>query len=68
MFSGGIDSGAVLVVLDHLAAVNPRRVSKRSLSRLTEISDSVQARQFLQEIDREIYLEVSMCHARPLMA
>ena len=61
MFSGGIDSGAVLVVLDHLLrrrGQSPSRLKAFTLAVDGNPSDSVQARQFLQEIDREIYLEV----------
>lgn len=61
MFSGGIDSGAVLVVLDHLIrrrGQSPSRLKAFTLAVDGDPSDSVQARQFLKKIDREMYLEV----------
>jgi len=61
MFSGGIDSGAVLVVLDYLLrrrGQSPSRLKAFTLAVDGNPSDSVQAREFLQKIDREIYLEV----------
>ncbi|MCP4777790.1 MAG: asparagine synthetase B family protein, partial [Planctomycetaceae bacterium] len=61
MFSGGIDSGAVLVVLDYLLrrrGQSPSRLKAFTLAVDGDPSDSVQAREFLKKIDREMYLEV----------
>ncbi len=61
MFSGGIDSGAVLVVLDYLLrrrGQSPSRIKAFTLAVDGNPSDSVQAREFLKKIDREMYLEV----------
>ena len=61
MFSGGIDSGAVLVVLDYLLrrrGQSPSRLKAFTLAVDGDPSDSVQAREFLQKIDREMYLEL----------
>ena len=60
MFSGGIDSGPSRR-LDHLLrrrGQSPSRLKAFTLAVDGNPSDSVQACQFLQEIDREIYLEV----------
>jgi len=61
MFSGGVDSGAVLVVLDHLIrrrGQSPSRLKAFTLAVDGNPSDSIQAREFLRKIDREMYLEV----------
>ncbi len=61
MFSGGIDSGAVLIVLDYLLrrrGQSPSRLKAFTLAVDGDPSDSVQAREFLNKIDREMYLEV----------
>ena len=61
MFSGGIDSGAVLVVLDYLIrrrGQSPSRLKAFTLAVDGNPSDSLQAREFLRKIDRELYLEV----------
>ena len=61
MFSGGIDSGAVLVVLDFLLrrrGHSPSRLKAFTLAVDGNPSDSIQAREFLKKIDREMYLEV----------
>lgn len=60
MFSGGIDSGSVLVVLDYLLrrrGQSPARLKAFTLAVRGNASDANQAREFLKAIDREIYLE-----------
>ncbi|MGI9473177.1 MAG: asparagine synthase-related protein [Rubripirellula sp.] len=61
MFSGGIDSGSVLVVMDYLLrrrGQSPSRLKAFTLASGEASSDVVQAREFLRGIDREMYLEV----------
>lgn len=61
MFSGGIDSGSVLVVLDYLLrrrGQSPARLKAFTLAVQGNPSDSQQALDFLKAIDREMYLEV----------
>jgi asparagine synthase (glutamine-hydrolysing) len=64
MFSGGIDSGAVLVLLDFLVrrrGQSPARIKAFTLSignAEAETSDARQARVFLKQLDREMLLEV----------
>lgn len=60
MFSGGIDSGSVLVVLDYLLrrrGQSPARLKAFTLAVSGNPSDGLQAREFLKAIDRELYLE-----------
>ena len=69
MFSGGIDSGSVLVVLDYLLrrrGQSPARLKAFTLHSGSGASDSCQAREFLQSIDREMYLEVIQVPAQDL--
>ncbi len=58
-FSGGIDSGAVVVLLDHLLgpAEADRRLKAFTLSMTGQGSDIDQARRFLHQIGREGLLE-----------
>ena len=61
LFSGGIDSGSVLMVLDYL--LRRRGQSSTRLKAFTlaiggDASDADQARQFLQQMDMEMLLEV----------
>ena len=65
-FSGGIDSGSVLIVLDYLIrrrGMSPSRIKAFTLSITDPASpdrvspDVAQAREFLKSIDREMYLE-----------
>ncbi len=64
MFSGGVDSGAVLVVLDFLVrrrGQSPSRIKAFTLSvgdDIDEASDAAQARAFSRALDREMFLEV----------
>jgi asparagine synthase (glutamine-hydrolysing) len=60
MFSGGIDSGSVLVVLDYLLrrrGQSPARLKAFTLAVQGNPSDGQQALDFLKAIDREMYLE-----------
>ncbi len=60
MFSGGIDSGSVLVVLDYLLRRRGQSAARLKAFTLTaegNSSDGQQAYKFLKAIDREIYLE-----------
>ncbi|MFK8112812.1 MAG: asparagine synthase-related protein [Rubripirellula sp.] len=61
MFSGGIDSGSVLLVLDFLLrrrGHSPARLKAFTLAVQGNSTDSQQARDFLRQVDREMYLEV----------
>ncbi|MFM9068036.1 MAG: asparagine synthase-related protein, partial [Planctomycetota bacterium] len=61
LFSGGIDSGAVLLVLQDLLlrrGESPARLKAFTLSVAGRGSDAQQARQFLSELDMSLYLEV----------
>ncbi|MCA9128579.1 MAG: asparagine synthetase B family protein [Planctomycetales bacterium] len=61
LFSGGIDSGCVLLVLYHLLlqrGENPARLKAFTLSVDSQSSDAEQARRFLQALDLEMLLEV----------
>ncbi len=61
LFSGGIDSGSVLIVLDFLIrrrGLSPSRLKAFTLAAGDQSTDSLQATQFLRQIDREIYLEM----------
>ncbi len=61
LFSGGIDSGSVLLVLYHLLlkrGENPARLKAFTLSVDGESSDGQQAREFLRELNLEMLLEV----------
>jgi len=58
-FSGGVDSGAVFVVTEHVMrhlGMAPTRLKAFTLN-LGEGPDLQQARQFLSDLDMEIYLE-----------
>jgi asparagine synthase (glutamine-hydrolysing) len=58
-FSGGVDSGAVFLVTEHVMrrlGVSPARLKAFTLS-LGDGADLEQARAFLRELDLEIYLE-----------
>jgi len=60
LFSGGIDSGAVLLVLHHLLlrrGESPARLKAFTLS-VDGGSDAAQARAFLEQIDLGMFLEV----------
>jgi asparagine synthase (glutamine-hydrolysing) len=61
MFSGGIDSGSLLVVIDYLLrrrGQSPARLKAFTLAVRGNPSDGRQAAEFLKTIDREMYLEV----------
>lgn len=60
MFSGGIDSGSLLLVTDFLLrrrGQSPSRLKAFTLAVDGNPSDSQQAAEFLKAVDREIYLE-----------
>lgn len=60
MFSGGVDSGSLMILLDYLLrrkGQSPARLKAFTLSSGPESSDGSQAEAFLKQIDREIYLE-----------
>ena len=61
LFSGGIDSGAVLVVLRHLLLQRgqaPSRLKAFTLSVDGTSADASQAKQFVDETDMSMFLEV----------
>jgi asparagine synthase (glutamine-hydrolysing) len=61
LFSGGIDSGSVLLVLYHLLlqrGENPARLKAFTLAVDGAGADAEQARQFLQSLDLELLLEI----------
>jgi asparagine synthase (glutamine-hydrolysing) len=58
-FSGGVDSGAVLVVTEHVMrhlGLSPARLKAFTLN-LGDGPDLAQARAFLRDLDMELYLE-----------
>ncbi|MEZ6138030.1 MAG: asparagine synthase-related protein [Pirellulaceae bacterium] len=60
LFSGGVDSGSLLLVLYHLLLTrgeNPARLKAFTLSVGSESTDTAQARQFLQPLHLEMLLE-----------
>lgn len=60
MFSGGVDSGSLVILLDYLLrrrGQSPARLKAFTMTTGQESSDGAQAEQFLQRIDRELYLE-----------
>lgn len=60
LFSGGIDSGSVLILLDYLIrrrGQSPARLKAFTLTTGGGASDGDQAREFLRRINREMYLE-----------
>ncbi len=60
LFSGGVDSGALLLVLHHLLlqrGASPARLKAFTLS-VNGGADAVQAKQFLDETDMSLFLEV----------
>lgn len=60
MFSGGIDSGSLLILLDYLIrrrGQSPARLKAFTLVTGNESSDGKQAAEFLSAIDRQMYLE-----------
>ena len=77
-FSGGIDSGSVLLVMDHLIrrrGQNPARLKAFTLSvqdgdvdsgATGGPSDLNQSREFLRRVDREMYLEPIVCRREDL--
>ncbi len=61
MFSGGIDSGSVLIVMDHLIrrrGQSPARLKAFTLAVQGNPSDSRQATEFLAAINQQMLLEV----------
>ncbi len=61
LFSGGIDSGSVLLVLKHLLlqrGENPARLKAFTLAVDGQSADADQARDFLKQLDMEMLLEV----------
>jgi len=61
LFSGGIDSGAVLLLLNHLLlqrGESPARLKAFTLSVAGTSSDATNAKQFLDETDLSMLLEV----------
>ena len=61
LFSGGIDSGAVLLLLNHLLlqrGESPARLKAFTLSVAGTSSDATNAKQFLNETDLSMLLEV----------
>ena len=61
LFSGGIDSGAVLIVLRHLLLQRgqaPNRLKAFTLNVAGTSADASQAKQFLDETDMSLFLEV----------
>lgn len=60
LFSGGIDSGSILILLDYLMrrrGQSPARLKAFTLTTGLSPSDASQSREFLRRIDRECYLE-----------
>lgn len=61
LFSGGIDSGSVLIVLDFLLrrrGQSPARLKAFTLAVGDQATDGLQATRFLRQIDREYYQEL----------
>ncbi len=60
LFSGGVDSGSLLILLDYLLrrrGQSPARLKAFTLVTGSDSSDGGQAAEFLRRIDRELYLE-----------
>lgn len=60
MFSGGVDSGSLVILLDFLLrrkGQSPARLKAFTMTTGQQSSDGEQAEQFLKQIDREMYLE-----------
>lgn len=60
MFSGGVDSGSLVMLLDFLLrrkGQSPARLKAFTMTTGQQSSDGEQAEQFLKQIDREMYLE-----------
>ncbi|MDB4676711.1 asparagine synthase C-terminal domain-containing protein [bacterium] len=60
MFSGGVDSGSLLILLDFLLrrrGESPARLKAFTLTTGPESTDAKQAIDFLKQVDREMYLE-----------
>ncbi len=60
LFSGGVDSGSLLVLIDYLLrrrGQSPARLKAFTLVTGADSSDGAQAAEFLRSIDRELYLE-----------
>jgi len=60
MFSGGVDSGSLIILLDYLLrrkGQSPARLKAFTMTTGNDASDGDQAEQFLKQIDRELYLE-----------
>lgn len=60
MFSGGIDSGSLLILLDYLLrrrGQSPARLKAFTMTAGPDSTDGSQAELFLKKIDRELYLE-----------
>lgn len=60
MFSGGVDSGSLVILLDYLLrrkGQSPARLKAFTMTTGEKSSDGEQAEQFLKRIDRELYLE-----------
>ena len=60
LFSGGIDSGSVFLVLYHLLirrGQSPSRLKAFALSVDGDGDDAIQAQQFLRQLDMELFLE-----------
>ncbi len=69
MFSGGIDSGAVLIVLQHLLLARgqaPTRLKAFTLSAGERSADAEQARDFLRQTGLEMLGEVLDCETERL--
>jgi asparagine synthase (glutamine-hydrolysing) len=69
MFSGGIDSGAVLIVLNHLLLQRgqaPTRLKAFTLSVDGQGSDTDQAHRFLQQTGLEMLWEVLPCSSQSM--
>tara|TARA_B100000945_G_scaffold321312_1_gene335179 strand:+ start:6334 stop:7665 length:1332 start_codon:yes stop_codon:yes gene_type:complete len=61
LFSGGIDSGAILIVLRHLLLQRgqaPTRLKAFTLNVAGTSADASQAKQFVDETDMSVFLEV----------
>ncbi len=60
LFSGGVDSGSLLVLIDYLLrrrGQSPARLKAFTLVTGADSSDGSQAAEFLRRIDRDLYLE-----------
>jgi asparagine synthase (glutamine-hydrolysing) len=61
LFSGGIDSGSLLIVTDHLLrrrGQSPARLKAFTLAVAGDPTDGRQAAEFLKAVEREMYLEI----------